>query len=57
MKLTFQEALDRSMMKLGLVPVRVNFHPDRATARPKKTRPSRRSKAGKNGKVGRSRNR
>ncbi len=42
MKLTVQEALDRSMKKLGLVPVRVNFHP-------KTARPARSTKAGKNG--------
>lgn len=33
MKLTFQEALDRSMKKLGLVPVRVNVHPARRGSR------------------------
>lgn len=33
MKLTFQEALDRPMRKLGLVPVRVNVHPTRRGSR------------------------
>lgn len=42
MKLTLQEMFDRAARKVGLTPYRVNVHP-------KKARPARPAKAGKNG--------